>query len=280
MTARAGNGRSIEGYVLASLTEPSSGGNSGEGSQESGEGEGSPEGGEGEGSPEETQGEGQEGNYEEGAGEEPVQAPVQEHRDYEIVYELNENGEYEYFFNNYIAGNQQPVSNLLAVVESNVKMQEQVRNAKIIIIILAVVIVLLIIVITVLLFKIRDLYYEDEEEEEEEEEEPAPVKRRTKKYVEEEEEEDPVSAKKRAKKRIEDEEESALVKKKKTASSRAEEYPVKSGKSQSRERRENELYAAEKKEPAKKTTVRKPQNFLVDDDEFEFEFLNMDDKDM
>ena len=38
--------------------------------------------------------------------------------------------------------------------------------------------------------------------------------------------------------------------------------------------------AAERKEPARKPAARKAQNFLVDDDEFEFEFLNMDDKDL
>ena len=36
----------------------------------------------------------------------------------------------------------------------------------------------------------------------------------------------------------------------------------------------------ENREPVKKQPARKPQNFLVDDDEFEFEFLNMDDKDL
>ena len=43
---------------------------------------------------------------------------------------------------------------------------------------------------------------------------------------------------------------------------------------------DNRFFAAEKKAPVKKTPARKPQNFLVDDDEFEFEFLNIDDKDL
>lgn len=276
------NGRQIEGYVLASLTAASSGESSGDGSTESTEGGENPEGEQGEGNPEGEQGEGQEGAPEEGAGEAPAEAPVEEHKDYEIVYIPNEAGEYEYFFNNYIAGNQQPVSNLLAVVDSNEKMQGQIRNGKIIIIILAAVIVILFIVITVLLFKIRDLYYEDDEdedEEEEEEEEPVPVKRRVRRSSEEEEEE-PALVKRRTKKRMEEEDESVPVKKKKPVSSREGERPVKSGKSQSGEREGKELYAAENKEPVKKTTARRPQNFLADDDEFEFEFLNMDDKDL
>ena len=42
---------------------------------------------------------------------------------------------------------------------------------------------------------------------------------------------------------------------------------------------EPELQAAERR-PVKKAAPRKAQNFLLDDDEFEFEFLNMDDKDL
>lgn len=275
------NGRKIEGYVLASLTAPSSGESvsegAGEGSQEGGQEEGNLEGTEGGENPEQTPEEGGEGVPEESEGEAPPEAPQEEHKDYEIVYEQNEAGEYEYFFNNYIAGNQQSVSNLLAVVEANEKLQGQIKNGKIIIIVLAAVIVLLFIVITVLIFKVRDLSYEyeeDEEEEEEEEEEPVPVKKRVKRRTEEEEE-PPV--KKRVKKQIE-EEEAAPVRRKKPAASGTTERPVRSGRPRAKEDRE--LYAAEKKEPAKKPVTRKPQNFLVDDDEFEFEFLNMDDKDL
>lgn len=270
------NGRKIEGYVLASLTAPSSGESasegSGSGSQEGGQEGENPEGAEGGDNPEQAPAEGVESMPEDGAGEAPEQAPVEEHKDYEIVYESG-----EYYFNNYIAGTQQSVSNLLAVAESNEKLQGQVRNGKIIIIILAAVIVLLFIVITVLIFKIRDLSYEydDDEEEEEEEEEPAPVKKRVRRRMEEEEEEPAV--RKRVKKQAE-EEGPAPVRKKRPAASRSEEHSVKSGKSRVRE--DKELYAAEKREPAKKPVARRSQNFLVDDDEFEFEFLNMDDKDL
>ena len=43
---------------------------------------------------------------------------------------------------------------------------------------------------------------------------------------------------------------------------------------------EQEPRPVQKKEPERRPAPRKPQNFLVDDDEFEFEFLNMDDKDL
>ena len=79
---------------------------------------------------------------------------------------------------------------------------------------------------------------------------------------------------------MEEEEEPVPVKKKRSAPSKAEERPAKAGRNQARAKEARELYAAEAKEPVKKPVPRKPQNFLIDDDEFEFEFLNMDDKDL
>ena len=86
----------------------------------------------------------------------------------------------------------------------------------------------------------------------------------------------------------EEDEEPVPLRKKKPAqpkdevASRREGQAKKEGERQARPRRtsEPELRAAEKKEGTKRPAARKPQNFLVDDDEFEFEFLNMDDKDL
>lgn len=257
------NGRTVEGYVRSDLI--------GDAESTSGENTETTEGNtEGEGSEQEgTEGENYEGTPEEGGEDTSSQEPVEEHNDYEVVYAQNSAGEYGYYLVDYAANVQWSINELnklLAVVDTvdDVdQLQSQIKNEKIIIIILAVVIVILFIVLTVLLFKLRDLSYDYEEEEEEEEEEPVPVKKRSKKRVEEEEEEEPVP-----------------VKKKKTASSKDEERPVKAAKPQTKVTEEKELYAAEMKEPVKKTTARKPQNFLIDDDEFEFEFLNMDDKDL
>lgn len=259
------NGRTVEGYVRSDLigdaestggesTEPAEGNTEGEGSEQEG-----------------TEGEGQEGTPEEGGEDIVPPEPVEEHNDYEVAYIQNEQGEGDYVLYDYTTNTQLPISrlkSLLAVVgsaeEAN-QLKSQIQNEKIIIIILAVVIVILFIVLTVFLFKLRDLSYdyEEEEEDEEEEEEPVPVKKRARKRVEEEEEEEPMP-----------------VKKKKPAPSKGEERPVKAAKSQTKVRGEKELYAAEMKEPVKKPAARKPQNFLIDDDEFEFEFLNMDDKDL
>ncbi len=195
------NDKTVEGYVRSDLI--SMGGASGEGGGEGGE---NPEGEGGEG--ENPEGENPEGEGgEEGEGEQPSEpAPEEEHNDYDIAYMLNEStGENEYYFLNYTdgpTGTKTRVADILNLIngtnENTTKMQDQVKNQKIVIIILAVVIVLLFIILTVLLFKIRDLSYEDyeDDDEEDEEEEPAPVKKVVRKRaVVEEEEPAPVKKK-------------------------------------------------------------------------------------
>jgi len=271
------NDKTVEGYVRSDLvTLGGDGAEAAEGENPEGtEGE-NPEGAEGE-NPEGAEGENPEG-AEGGEGGEPTEpAPEEEHNDYEIVYAQNDTGEYEYYLYNNIDGTRQKLNELLSAIstanESNESLQDQVDKGKIIIIILAGVIIILFIVLTVLLFKIRELYYgddyEEEEEEEEEEPEPEPVKKKRRKRPQEEEEE-------------EEEEEEPPVRKKKPRPQGTGERPAKSQEraGQSRTKGDRELHALENKEPAKKQPARKPQNFLVDDDEFEFEFLNMDDKDL
>lgn len=186
-----------------------------------------------------------------------------EHNDYEVVY----NDETYWLYDN-VNGTMMSVTNLLDVVNQtgadNQSLQKQVTTEKIIIIVMAVVVVILIAAVTILIFKLKDAYYyEDYEDEEEEiEEEPEhPVKKKKKQSREMDYEEEPVPVKKKRTREREDfyEEEERPVRKK--------------------TRQEADLTAAEEKKPAKKS-VRKAQNFLVDDDEFEFEFLNMDDKDL
>ena len=268
------NGKTIEGYVRSDLITIGTAQGTGSENAENAENTENTE--NTEGSPEEgTDTEGIEGENTENTPEADQedasqQEPVEEHKDYEVVYAQNSAGEYGYYLVDYVAGHQLSINELNKLlevvdsVEAANRLQTQIQNEKIVIIILAAVIVLLFIVLTVLLFKLRDLSYDYEEEEEEEEEEPVPVKKRLRKRaVEEEEEEEPVP-----------------VKKKRSAPSKAEERPAKAGRNQARAKEDRELYAAEAKEPVKKPVPRKPQNFLIDDDEFEFEFLNMDDKDL
>jgi uncharacterized protein YgiM (DUF1202 family) len=260
------NGRDVEGYVRSDLITI---------------------GGAAEEAPAETEETPAEGEQTEGmeTPEENVQAPVEEtpaepveeHNDYEIVYTQNNEGAYEYYLYDNINGTRQKLAEILAVVdnavESNNALQEKVNQNKLIIIILAVIIAILFIALTIVLLKLRECYYEEYDEEEEEEEfeeepEPAPVRKKARRQVEEEEETEEVPVKKK-RVRVQEEEEV------KTRKSPAEGQRVKVKREE-----DAELYAAEKKAPAKKAPARKAQNFLVDDDEFEFEFLNMDDKDL
>lgn len=292
------NNKTVEGYIRSDLITiggtSSSGSNSGSSENTDNEAANTAD---GEGEVPEGEGEVPEGEGEtdpEGEPEAEAPEPEPEHNDYEVRYTQNEEGEYEYYLYDNINGTMQKLGNLLGVVDSanaNIaKMQEQANNAKIIIIILAVVVVLLVVAVTVLIFKIRDLSYDDydyEEEEEEEEEEPV-VRRKVKRTVEEEE-----SVPVRKKRPVSQEASGTRERTAKQPSSRTAgerpSNPVRSSNSTrpsggARPARpknpEAELHAAERKAPVKKQESRKAQNFLVDDDEFEFEFLNMDDKDL
>lgn len=255
------NGRDVEGYVRSDLITI------GGGSEETAEGTENVEGEVTEGG--EQPAEGTEAPVE----ETPTEAPVEEHNDYQIVYTQNSEGTYEYYLYDNINGTRQKLAEILAVVdnavESNQALQAKVNQNKIIIIVLAVIIVFLFVVLTILLFKLKDFYYEeyDEEEEEEEEEEPVPVRKKVKRQVVEEEEAPPVR-----KKKVQSSEQKSESPRQRNTS---EGQRVKV-----RREEDSELYAAERKAPVKKAPARKAQNFLVDDDEFEFEFLNMDDKDL
>lgn len=200
----------------------------------------------------------------EGAEAEPAeeeQVPLEpEHNDYEIVYT-----EEAYWVYDNISGTRQRLEDLLNVVntanQNNEMLQGQIQKEKMIVIILAVLVVILVIAVTLLFFKIRSLSYEDYEDYDEEEEEPvpAPVKKKVRRA----------------------EEEPAPVKKKRPALAAEEEIREPKKKERAVVRRpEGTEEREEQEKPAPKRAPRKSQNFLIDDDEFEFEFLNMDDKDL
>lgn len=180
------------------------------------------------------------------------------HNDYEVVYN---NDEYWLYINT--EGTMMKVDDVMNVLdtanESYEQLNAQIKNNKIIIVILALIIALLVVAVTFLIFKLRDAYYGEYYEEEEEEEEEVRPARREQEY-------------KRMQERT-----SEKVKKEEIPASRREE-PVKTRESVRREAAP--LQAAEAKSPVKKQPARRAQNFLLDDDEFEFEFLNMDDKDI
>lgn len=196
--------------------------------------------------------------------EEPILPEEETKPDYEMVYTQNNEGENEWYLYDNINGTRQTLAGLMSAAEAGAAQDkndsDQLATQKIIIIILAVVTAILAVAVTLLLFKIRDLYsddYEDEEEDEEEDDEED-------EDDEEEEEEIPVR-RRRENKSVKP----ARELKEKTVQGTF-------GKAQvSKPGRADEELSQEtpKTQPRKKT-----KNFLIDDDEFEFEFLNMDDK--
>lgn len=209
--------------------------------------------------------------------EEPV------NNDYELTYEQSEDGSYVWYLYDHTSGTGQSDKYLLSELMKATKERSEADKAdaknlvrqRIAIVVLIVLLVLLIVAVVIMALKLRDAYYEDyeddDEEEEEEEEEPAPRRRRAQEEEESEprrrrarEEEEPAPRRRRA----QEEEEPAPRRRR----AQEEEKPA-----PRRKRSEEETENA----PGKtETPKRKTKNFLLDDDEFEFEFLNMDDKNL
>lgn len=209
--------------------------------------------------------------------EQPAEEPVeeqQENKDYEVVYTTNENGEYEWYLYNNVEGNRQKLEEVLAAAHAqsiNDSLDAaMVSKQRIIIIILIAVIIILAVVMTIMIFKLRDAYYEEYEDDEDEEED---------ENEDEEEEERPV--KKAAPRKAPAIQEEPV---RKTATAQ-EKQSVKKAVSRSDTRQTAVKEVRYEEEPAveapvKTTPKRKAKNFLIDDDDFEFEFLNMNDKDL
>ncbi|MDO5020960.1 MAG: SH3 domain-containing protein [Lachnospiraceae bacterium] len=217
--------------------------------------------------------------------ETPEEEPAPEHNDYEVVYmtdtENPDTGKY-YLYNN-IDGTMADVEVLFSTVttanENVAKLETESSQKNIIIIILAVVIVLLFIGVTILIIKLKGAYeydYEDEDEEEEFEE-PAPRRRRREAL---EEDTDRPRRPERSQRPLEEQNEGHPVRRERVR----EEAPEKEGRPARNGNPERQgqpvRRPAENNEGTVKKAPRKAQNFLADDDEFEFEFLNMDDKDL
>ena len=185
--------------------------------------------------------------------------------------------------------------------EEDAQAAKSLVRQRIVIVVMAVLLVLLIAAVVVLALKLRSVYYEEyeeeDDEEDEEEEEPAPRRRR-----EREEEEEPAPRRRRERedeetsprRRREREDEEASPRRRReredeeTSPRRRREREDEEASPRRRREREDEEAAprrrrAEEREDDAQETAgtapkRKTKNFLLDDDEFEFEFLNMDDK--
>ena len=115
--------------------------------------------------------------------------------DYELQFEPDEDGEYEWWLHNNIENKKNRLSEILDAAEGNDEAIEnanaQLKRDKVIIIILAIVLVFLALTVTLLLFKLRDTYYDDFDEFDDEPEEPVRNAARTPRTVKPEQGERP-----------------------------------------------------------------------------------------
>lgn len=232
--------------------------------------------------------------------------------DYELTYEQDEDGSYSWYLYDYTEGQngyRQRLQQLLDAAQT--QSDEMTADAKtlvkqrIAIVVLILLAVILIVAIVIMALKLRDVYYEDYEDEDEEEKEEQPSQRRRRTQEDEEdsakrrrraEEGEEVSA--RSRRRTEEaqetstrsrqrtqEQEDAPVRRRRRAEEAEENTERAARRRSTRDERENNMREVEYHEdeagsaPVQTAPKRKAKNFLLDDDEFEFEFLNMDDKD-
>ena len=196
--------------------------------------------------------------------------------DYEITWEKDEDGSYAYYLYDYTDGQngyRQKLQPLLdaaqAKDESTATDTKTLVRQRVVIVILIILIVLLIAVIVIMALKLRDVYYEEYEDDEEEEQEQEAPARRSRRAEEAEDKQMP------RRRRTEGAEDKQMPRRRRTEES--EEVSAR------RRRRMEDTADGDETErasvPVNSSPKRKTKNFLLDDDEFEFEFLNMDDKD-
>ncbi len=230
---------------------------------------------------------------------EPEPEPEPEVRDeYELLYEPNADGNYEWYLHDYTGETEtkQSVREILDTVHALDVNQsidaKTVSKQRIIIIVLLGIIVLLAVVLTIMVFKLRDASYEDddddddddEEDEEEDRRREAARRRRT-------EREEAPAARRRAPeqgrapgaRRPEEGGRSSDSRRSQSAGRPTDGRRPADGRrpsERSRQMPDREVRYEEDAPPVRTGTKRKARNFMMDDDEFEFEFLNMKDNDV
>lgn len=202
--------------------------------------------------------------------------------DYELTYGQGTDGAGAWYLVDHTeegGGKQYSVEQLMKVTKA--RSEEDAKNAKtlvrqrIVIVVLCILLVALIAAAVIMALKLRDVYYEDYEDEDEEDEAEEAETPRRRREQESGEEETP-----RRRRGQEAGEETSRR-------SRGQE-PEKGDQLRRRRSEEQDNAAArrrrrmdEEEDAASQADAaprRKAKNFLIDDDEFEFEFLNMDDK--
>lgn len=212
--------------------------------------------------------------------------------EYEVVYAPNEDGEDVWWLYHYDTetgqGTRQKLEEVLAAAhaqsQNNDINAKTVSTQRIVIIVLIAVIIILAVVMTIMIFKLRDAYYESYEDDEEDEEDD-----------EDEEDEEPVRrAPARRSQSAGTESRTRRTAEPEYRRSRdAEPERRRSGTPQDRNAVRRRRTEPEDNMPDREVSYeddrdfvkpaqapkRKAKNFLLDDDDFEFEFLNVPDKD-
>lgn len=219
--------------------------------------------------------------------EAPEEAPVTEpeapaepvRNDYELKIETDSEGVATWYLYDNINGNKEKLQPLLDSMSSQSVDDKKETGAlvkqRIVIVVLLVLLGLLAAAVVILAFKLRDTYYEDDDEDEEED---------TRKSARREgaERDERRSARREGAEREQSPKRRTAgngerPQRRRTAEGEEGEPRRQEGKRREREVTYQEDASAEAVSPASR---RKAKNFLLDDDEFEFEFLNMDDKDL
>lgn len=186
---------------------------------------------------------------------------TQEYKDYEVVYENDEDGGDWYLYDN-LSGNKNKLSEILEAAQAQEYNDSvdasTITRQRIAIIVLIALISIMAFVMTFMVFKLRDAYYEAYEADDKGDDEPYNKKREdasVKKNPPKEQKQAPVRRK------------SSEPERKKSSESERK-MPVK-----------EVTYEEEPESQIKPAAKKKAKNFMIDDEDFEFEFLNMKNKD-
>lgn len=219
--------------------------------------------------------------------EEPEEPEAAPNSDYELGVETDSEGQQVWYIYDHVTNQQQPLLPLLEAsynkMLDNTDDTDAIVKQRIVIVVLAVLLAICVIAVIVMAFKLRDAYYEEyeDDEDEEDEEEDSENRRNARRERERETQE------RQSKRRDADEEERRPRRREdgeeRRPRRREDAEPVSRTKSDKPERKRREVSYEEEpdvEEAVRPAKTRKAKNFLLDDDEFEFEFLNMDDKDL
>ena len=245
---------------------------------------------------------------------ETAQEPVQsQSKEYDTVLETKEDGTQVWYLYDYGSGLKYSIPDLMAVTQNNTEadgvIEKQVKQQKIVIIVLVVLVVILVLGVTLLFFKLHDGELDDEEDDDEQFEEMLTRKRKEERTTAQQTRR-PATPNDRPRRRPVQEGAAARPKQVTRPVRTAEGEPVRRPVGQTTGRPSNPAArqsqgtgTASQKPAVAKTRTAAPKmperevsyeeepkldvkkqngqwhskNFLTDDDEFEFEFLNMDD---